>query len=75
MKKEYDLKKLKKRPGRTKVYADAAKVAVHVRLDAHVVVGLKDEAERMGMPYQTLLNSVLHRFVTGELVDKESKAG
>ncbi len=73
MKKEYDLKKMKKRPGPVKVYPEAAKVAINIRLDAIVVNDLKDEAERLGLPYQTLINSVLHRFVTGELVDKPSK--
>lgn len=73
MKKEYDLKKLKKRPGPVKVFPEAAKTAITIRLDAMVVVELKTEAERLGIPYQTLVNSVLHRFVTGELVDKHSK--
>ncbi|PWU21526.1 MAG: hypothetical protein C5B49_02530 [Bdellovibrio sp.] len=73
MKKEYDLKKLKKRPGPIKVYPEAAKTAITIRLDAIVVSELKTEAHRMGLPYQTLINSVLHRFVTGELVDKQAK--
>ncbi|MGE0529438.1 MAG: BrnA antitoxin family protein [Bdellovibrionales bacterium] len=73
MKKEYDLKNMKRKPGKAKVYPEAAKIAVNIRLDAMVVSDLKDEAERMGMPYQTLINSILHRFVTGQLVDKPSK--
>ena len=73
MKKEYDLKSMKRRPGKTKVYPEAAKVAINIRLDAVVVSDLKDESERMGIPYQTLINSVLHRFVTGQLIDKISK--
>ena len=28
----------------------------------------------MGLPYQTLINSVLHRFMTGQLVDKVDQA-
>ena len=75
MKKEYDLKKMKKRPGKVKVHKEASKVAVHIRLDAVVVDELKNEAERMGLPYQTLINSVLHRFVSGDLTDKSSKTG
>jgi predicted DNA binding CopG/RHH family protein len=55
------------------VYPEAAKVAINIRLDAIVVNDLKGEAERMGLPYQTLINSVLHRFITGELVDKSAK--
>lgn len=73
MKKEYDLKQMKKRPGPVKTYPEAAKIAITIRLDAAVLVDLKNEADRMGLPYQTLINSVLHRFITGELVDKPSK--
>ena len=73
MKKEYDLKSMKRRPGKTKTYPEASKIAINIRLDAIVVNDLKDEAERMGIPYQTLINSVLHRFTTGQLMDKPSK--
>jgi predicted DNA binding CopG/RHH family protein len=75
MKKEYDLKKMKKRPGPTKVYPEASKTAIHIRVDAAVIDQLKSEAERMGLPYQTLINSILYRFVNGELADRSSKTG
>ncbi|MES2802105.1 MAG: CopG family antitoxin [Bdellovibrionota bacterium] len=71
MKKDYDLKKIKTRPG--KVYPEAAKTAINVRLDTSVVADIKYEAHRLGIPYQTLINSILHRFTTGELVDKGMK--
>lgn len=73
MKKEYDFKKMKKRPGPVKVYPEAASLPISIRIDTMTMARLKDEAERMGLPYQTLINSVLHRFVTGQLVDKGSK--
>jgi predicted DNA binding CopG/RHH family protein len=73
MKKNYDLKKMKRKKT-SKTYPEASKVAVNIRLDAITVDHLKDEAERMGLPYQTLINSILHRFVTGELVDKGRKS-
>jgi len=31
---------------------------------------LKSKALEEGMPYQILLNSVLHKYITGQLVDK-----
>ncbi len=71
MKKDLDLKKMKQRPGR--VYPEAAKTAINVRLDTSVVADIKYEAHRLGIPYQTLINSVLHRFTTGELIDKGIK--
>ncbi|MBN8538900.1 MAG: hypothetical protein J0L82_00825 [Deltaproteobacteria bacterium] len=36
--KEYNLKKLKKRPGPVKVVADAAKIAISIRLDSGELV-------------------------------------
>jgi len=35
------------------------------------VADLKTEALRMGIPYQTLIGSILHRYVTGELLDRK----
>jgi predicted DNA binding CopG/RHH family protein len=32
---------------------------------------LKDKASREGMPYQTLINSVLHKYITNQLLDKD----
>ncbi len=72
MKKEYDLKKLKKRPQKAKASAEAAKTPISIRLDGSMLSSLKTEAERLGIPYQSLVGSVLHRYVLGELVDRKS---
>ncbi|MBP7845398.1 MAG: hypothetical protein KA116_11360 [Proteobacteria bacterium] len=72
MKKEYDLSKLKKRPGKVKVDPNAAKVPVSLRIDGSDLADLKTEADRLGVPYQTLIGSVLHRFVIGDLIDSKS---
>lgn len=72
MKKEYDLKKLKRRPGKVKTDAEASKTPISIRLDGSVLAALKTEAERMGIPYQTYIGSVLHRYVHGELVDEKA---
>lgn len=71
MKKEYDLKKLKKRPGAVKVDPGAVRTPISIRLDGSVLASLKTEAERLGIPYQTFVSSVLYRYSTGELVDKK----
>ena len=70
MKKNYDLKNLKKRPGKVKVDPDAARVMISLKIETNNLSDLKTEAERLGMPYQTLINSILHRYVSGQLVDK-----
>ncbi len=72
MKKEYDLKKLKKRPGRVKSDPEAAKTPISIRLDGAVLADLRTEAERLGIPYQTFIGSILYRFAKGELVDPKA---
>lgn len=72
MKKEYNLDKLKKRKDPVKSSKAATKVPVNIRLDGSTVAAIKTEAARMGLPYQTLISSILHRFAIGDLVDKGS---
>lgn len=69
MKKKYDLSKMKARPA--KVDPEAERVQISLKINASDLAGLKTEAQRMGIPYQTLLNSVIHRFVEGEFVDRK----
>lgn len=71
MKDKYDLTKLKKRPGKVKVDPEAGKTMISIRLDGNDLGDIKREALRLGIPYQTLICSVLHRFITGELIDKK----
>jgi predicted DNA binding CopG/RHH family protein len=66
MKREYSLGKLRKRPGMAKIDPDAAKTPIGIRLDGTVLADLRSEAERLGIPYQTLISSVLHRYLKGE---------
>ncbi len=71
MKEEYKLKDLKKRPGKAKVIPDANKISVTLRLDANDLSDFKAEAERQGIPYQTLIGSLVHLYVKGDLIDKQ----
>jgi predicted DNA binding CopG/RHH family protein len=72
MKAEYDLKNMKRRPDKVRVLSEEeVKIPVSLRLSPGDVSLLKDEADRLGIPYQTLISSILHRFVTGELIDKK----
>lgn len=72
MKKEYDLTKLKRRSGRPKAHREAAKVPVSIRLDGGVLATLRTEADRLGIPYQTLIGSVLHRYAHHQLIDPKA---
>lgn len=46
---------------------------LNIRLSAPVLEGLRARAAEEGLPYQTLIASVLHKFVTGRLIDKTAK--
>jgi predicted DNA binding CopG/RHH family protein len=52
-----------------KIDSDAAKIPISIRLDGAVLADLRSEADRLGIPYQTLISSILHRYVQGKLVD------
>jgi len=42
---------------------------INIRLSSDDLRGLQARAQEEGLPYQTLISSVLHKFVTGRLVD------
>jgi predicted DNA binding CopG/RHH family protein len=72
MRKQYNLKKLKKRPAKIKVDPDAVKTPISLRLDAGLLLMLKTESERRGLPYQTFISSILHQFMHGELIERST---
>ncbi len=43
---------------------------VNIRISSMVLDKLQTKAFEDGMPYQTLISSILHRFVTGRLIEK-----
>jgi predicted DNA binding CopG/RHH family protein len=47
------------------------KSPVTVRLDEETIDMLKVRALRDGMPYQTLVNSILHKYVHGRLKERD----
>lgn len=40
---------------------------INIRLPSHDLVEIKRLAAREGVPYQTLISSILHKYATGEL--------
>lgn len=41
---------------------------INLRLQPTTIDRLKSKAEKLGMPYQTLAASVLHRYATGQII-------
>ncbi|TBV81806.1 MAG: hypothetical protein EYX74_03380 [Desulfobulbaceae bacterium] len=48
------------------------KKSISLRLRSNDLEQLKRRADIEGLPYQTLLSSIVHKFVTDQLVDKRS---
>ncbi|MCD6197591.1 MAG: hypothetical protein J7K15_03325 [Deltaproteobacteria bacterium] len=47
------------------------KKSISLRLKTNDLEQLKLRADSEGLPYQTLLSSIVHKFVTDQLVDKK----
>lgn len=45
--------------------------AISIRINEDDLNGIKQKADRAGMPYQTLINTILHRYVSGDIILKE----
>ncbi len=68
MKDHYDFKKLKRRPVNPNAPLADTKTPISIRIDTMDLVELKTEAYEMGVPYQTWICSILHRYAMGESV-------
>lgn len=45
---------------------------ITIRLYEHDFKGIQKRAMEMGIPYQTLISAMIHRYIEGELVDKKT---
>ena len=48
------------------------KERINIRVSAYDLSLIKEKAFEEGLPYQTLISSVLHKYVTGKLLDTET---
>ena len=46
---------------------------INIRLATKDLMGIQKKAMQEGLPYQTLISSVLHRYVTGQLKPIEAE--
>jgi predicted DNA binding CopG/RHH family protein len=64
--------------GKIKKYQEYAKATfrkdkrVNIRISEKDLVGLQRKAIEEGLPYQTLISSILHKFMSGRLVERKS---
>lgn len=54
-------------------YLNQASAKMNIRISPEELELIKERADREGLKYQTLVKSVLHKYVTGQLV--ESRRG
>ena len=45
--------------------------SISLRISSYDLGRLKEKASTQGIPYQTLINSILHKYVTNELLDRD----
>jgi predicted DNA binding CopG/RHH family protein len=46
--------------------------SVNIRIAESVLEEIKRRSQREGLPYQTLISSILHKYVTDRLIDEEA---
>jgi len=62
-----------------KLLRDAAKrylqneTKMNIRIERSELERIKRQAKREGLRYQTLIKSVLHKYITGQLIEKSQK--
>lgn len=58
------------------IYREYAKAAlqknkrINIRISERDLIHIQRRAMEEGLPYQTLVSSILHKFITGNLVEK-----
>ena len=45
---------------------------INIRISAYDIEKVKQRALEEGIPYQTLISSIIHKYVTGKLVDERA---
>jgi predicted DNA binding CopG/RHH family protein len=68
-------------PSEREALMDAAKQTlqkdkrINIRISNRDLVSLKRKANRFGMPYQTLISSVLHQYISGDIKVEQDSGG
>lgn len=68
--------RLEREKKRFQEYADATfkkDRRINIRISSKDLIAIQKRALVEGIPYQTLISSLLHKFVSGRLVEKEGQ--
>ena len=44
---------------------------INIRISAHDIAKIKQRSAEEGIPYQTLISSIIHKYISGKLVDEK----
>lgn len=56
-------------------YTESHQTRMNIRISTADLERIKMRAAREGLKYQSLVKSVLHKYVTGQLVESDKRAG
>ena len=45
---------------------------INIRISAYDIEKVKQRSAEEGVPYQTLISSIIHKYITGKLVDEKA---
>jgi predicted DNA binding CopG/RHH family protein len=45
---------------------------INIRISAYDMDKVKEKSAAEGLPYQTLISSIIHKYITGKLVDEQA---
>ncbi len=69
------IRRLESERGRYQTYAESTfkkNRRVNIRISEKDLEAIQKRALEEGIPYQTLISSLLHKYASGRLIDKES---
>ncbi len=71
---ESDTENIKQLKSAAKDYVKNNETKMNIRISKDELEKIKQQAEREGLKYQTFIKSVLHKYITGQLVEDKASA-
>ena len=68
-----DTENIKQLKSMAKDYVKKHQTKMNIRISEDELEKIKQRAEREGLKYQTFIKSVLHKYMTGQLVENKPK--
>ncbi len=70
---ESNAKNIKQLKSAAKEYVKRHETKMNIRISKEELDKIKQRAEQEGLKYQTFIKSVLHKYMTGQLVENKTK--